>query len=170
MAATLYHEVMPAVLDRVLRIGLQRSGHGEKTDDATAAADAYLDDRRPAGLREAGVSRCDVVYAYLSVDDDSLVDISSGAVVTCREYGAPRDQVLLRFPADPAQCFVADLDLYDRVMVALPDTGNGSCEALAQRYWARVRPLATYRHGLFDRPEVLVTQDIPAHNLQVVGG
>ena len=165
---TLYHEIPGDTRESILRDGLKRTSRGDKGDDAAIQqADKYLDDRRPAALRENNVSRDDNIYAYLG-DDRSLVDIRSGDVVPLNRHPDP-DSSLLRLSVDPALCYVSDLDRYDALKQALEaGSADDLLEAQAAAYWDALIPLASYQSGSIRRPEVMITRDIAPEDITVV--
>jgi hypothetical protein len=163
MRVTVYHEVLPDSLDRVLREGIQRSQRGEKTGGQNQHTDDYLDAHRPA---DSQLSRQGVVYAYLSIGD-KLVDISSGEVVDAHRFASGRDQVLLRVGVDSTDCYVSDLDAYDAVKSAL-EHHDRDVEGKAKLYWYRVVPLDDYEPDAFHRPELMINADIDGRDIEVV--
>jgi hypothetical protein len=167
-AVVLYHEVAPEAWTTVCHRGIRRADRGDKTDQVTERADELLDERRPATIRDAGVSRRQVVYAYLSVDQDSLVDIDTGEVVTAHEYRAGRERCLVRIAADPSRCHVSDLDAYDRVVEAVQDGDDDAINEAVREYWSLVVPLSSYQHGQYRRPEVLLGDDVTPTQMQLV--
>jgi len=164
----LYHEVMATAWSTVSVNGLRKSDRGDKTDPVTERADALLDEHRPATVREAGISRQQVVYAYLSVDRESLVDIDTGDVVTASDYCARREQFLLRIIADPSRCYVSDLEAYDRVVAAVQAGDVDVIDQSAREYWSLVVPLRSYHHGQLRRPEAMIGHDVTPAQIERV--
>jgi hypothetical protein len=164
----LYHEVMPDAWTTVSHRGLRKDDRGDKTDPVTERADALLDEHRPPTVRDAGISRQQVVYAYLAVDGNSLVDIDTGDVITARDYCARREQCLLRIIADPSRCYVSDLDAYDRVTAAVQAGDIDEIDERSCEYWSNVVPLRDYRHGRLRRPEVMIADDITPAQIERV--
>lgn len=164
----IYHEVRPELLDQVLRDGIKRNDHGEKTDSVVQRTDECLEGRIPEELRNRGLGRRNVVYGYLS-SGDKLVDIRSGQDVDADHFSSQRELVLLRITVDSVNCFVSDLDAYDAVKVCVKSgAGETLLTRLAERYWARVGPLDEYEAGQFRRPEVMVVNNIDADEIDVV--
>jgi hypothetical protein len=163
-----FHEVRPESLDELRRDGIRRGGSGEKTGGPEQGADTFLDSARSPAEVQRGLSRHDVVYGYLS-DGDRLIDIQDGKAVDPPSYAAEREQVLVRMTVDSDRCFVSDLDCYDVVKEGLQS--GWSQDALlrwAARYWKQVTPLSDYRPGLYRRPEVMITVDVPPRDIVVV--
>jgi hypothetical protein len=168
MQVIVYHEVRPENLDEILREGIKRSDHGEKSDSVVQRTDDCLEARIPPHLRSAGLSRHKVVYAYLSAGA-SLIDIRNGNAVDVNDFAMQRDLVLLRITADNELCFVSDLDAYDAVRKSVEsDADDTHLTQLADRYWARVLPLEEYQAGQYRRPEVMIKSDIDASSIDVV--
>jgi hypothetical protein len=166
MKVRVYHEVKPDSLDTVLRDGVKRSTHGEKSDSLVKKADDYLDRLRPEHL-PSELSRANAVYGYLS-DHDKLIDIQDGAPVDVKEFAVQRSQVLLRMTVELDRCFVSDLDRYDAVKEALEKGDDADLEQLASRYWDRLTPLEKYAPGLIQRPEAMITHDVAPSDITVV--
>jgi hypothetical protein len=168
MQVVIYHEVRPESLDQVLQDGIKRSGQGEKSDDVVQRTDECLESRIPENLSANGVSRREVVYGYMS-DGTRLVDIRNGETVDVDRFSAQRGNVLLRITVDSANCLVSDLDAYDAVKMCVDsDAEETILRRLAERYWERVVPLDDYEPGRYRRPEVMVTSDIDADDIEVV--
>jgi len=167
MQVVIYHEVRPEALDKILREGIKRSDQGEKSDSVVQRTDECLESRISQDLAGKGLSRRRVVYGYLS-SGDKLVDITSGEAVEVHSYTEQRDLILLRITVDTSKCFVSDLDAYDAVKMCVEsDADDTLLTRLAERYWARVVPLDEY-DGSYRRPEVMVTSDVDAQDIEVV--
>jgi hypothetical protein len=168
MQVVVYHEVRPESLDGILREGIKRSDHGEKSDSVVQRTDECLEHRIPAHLSSGGLSRDKVVYGYLSAGAN-LIDIRDGNAIDVNDFASERDLVLLRITADSELCFVSDLDAYDAVRLCVEsDADDTLLTQLADRYWARVLPLEEYQPGQYRRPEVMIKSDIDATNIDVV--
>jgi hypothetical protein len=168
MQVVVYHEVRPQSLDEILREGIKRSEHGEKSDSVVQRTDKCLEQRIPAHLSSEGLSRHKVVYGYLSAGTN-LIDIRNGNAVDINDFALHRDLVLLRITADAELCFVSDLDAYDAVRQCVEsDADDTLLTQLADRYWARVLPLEEYQAGQYRRPEVMIKSDVDARNIAVV--
>jgi hypothetical protein len=168
MQVIVYHEVRPETLDEILREGIKRSDHGEKSDSVVQRTDDCLEARIPAHLRSMGLGRHNVVYAYLSAGAN-LIDIRNGNAVDVNDFSLQRELVLLRITADTELCFVSDLDAYDAVRKCVEsDADDTLLTQLADRYWARVIPFEDYRAGQYRRPEVMIKSDVDASSIDVV--
>src|SRR5690606_87943 len=114
-----YHEIDPSSCEAALKDGLKRTSRGEKGDDELIkTTDELLDSRRPSGLSQAGVSRDNNLYAYLS-SDDHIIDIKDGLEKPISEFTDRGEQVLLRLQVDSDKVYVSDLDRYDRLKEAV---------------------------------------------------
>jgi hypothetical protein len=170
MRAVIYHEVRPESLATVLQQGIKCSNQGEKTDSVVQRTDECLETRMPQQLSASGLSRRQVVYGYLAVGDQ-LIDIRTGEAVDTEGFASQRDLTLLRITADAADCYVSDLDAYDAVKMCVESGADDTLLArLADRYWSRVLPLEAYQAGSYRRPEVMVTHDVLAEDIEVVTG
>jgi hypothetical protein len=155
----LYHEIDRDSLDSVLADGLKRTSRGEKgDDDAIKKTDAYLDTHRPATLVHRNISRDDNIYAFLGTDK-TLIDITSGAIVSLSDHKKP-DVALLRLSVGQSACYVSDLDRYDAVKHAVEHGMTEQLDALADHYWQAVVPLEAYTTGTIIRTEVMITRDV----------
>jgi hypothetical protein len=163
-----YHEIMPESLNEVLRQGIKRGTHGEKSNSDNENTDSFLDAHLAKTLAAQGVSRQNVVYGYLA-SGDKLVDIRNGELVDVKSFTAEREQLLLRILVPSSCCFVSDLDAYDAVKVAigsnLPDIER---QRRAEQYWRRVIPLTQYEGPRIRRPELMITCDIQPAWIDVV--
>ena len=156
----LYHKVHPNDLGSVLANGLQRTSRGDLgSDKSIVQTDAYLDQRRPEGLKSKQVSRDDNIYAFLEVEG-KIVDITDGALVPIKRFIAESKQKVVCLTVDPKRCFVSDLDTYDALKAAIEQHEKGTPERLTHSYWSKLTPLSEYRFGTFRRPEVMVTYDV----------
>jgi hypothetical protein len=163
-----YHEVRPESLNQVLRDGIKRNDQGEKSDSVVQRTDECLEARIPDDLRAHGLSRREVVYAYMSAGSQ-LIDIRNGDAVDANRFSAERDLVLLRITVDSAKCFVSDLDAYDAVKECIEaGVDDSSLPGLCERYWKRVRPLTEYQPGQYRRPEIMVVSDIKPEDIDEV--
>jgi hypothetical protein len=168
MQVVIYHEVRPESLDKVLQEGIKRGDQGEKSDSVVQRTDDCLESRISRELAGMGLSRRHVVYGYLS-SGDKLVDIRSGEAVEVHRFSAQRELVLLRITVDSSKCFVSDLDAYDALKMCVESgAADTLLTRLAERYWARIVPLDDYDDGSYRRPEVMVTSDVDAQDIEVV--
>jgi hypothetical protein len=162
-----YHEVQPESLDTVLRDGIKRSTRGEKSDSLVEQVDSYLDSRRPDDVAADGLSRANVIYAYLPYGD-MLFDIREGAAVDVKTFAAQRQLLLLQLTVDAKHCFVSDLQLYDDVKSAMKLGDDETVLAdLADRYWRKVTHFDHFNRGRFHRPEAMLTCDITPSQITV---
>lgn len=162
-----YHEITPSSVSAALRDGLKRTSRGEKgTDPAIARTDHYLDRCCPEDLRQAGVSRDDNLYAYVATDAQ-LVDITNGNLIPLSSFVNTSQQTVLQLTVNPDDCYVSDLDAYDKVKHAL-ESHDDTLEQLAHTYWHRLRPLRTFSIGDIQRPEVMITRDISPKAITVI--
>jgi len=164
-----YHEIQPDELGSALQNGLMRADRGEKSNDLSIVkTDHFLDEHCPERLKELGVKRTSTIYAYLRVGD-SIVDIVDGARRAVYDFIASSKQIVLELDIDPNRCFVSDLDTYDAVKSALSNHENQQVlDTLARSYWSKIRPLSEFEPSMVQRPEAMITYDIPASSLRRV--
>lgn len=168
MKITLYHEVDQSSKDNVLSEGIDREANGQKTDSEKKRIDNFLDTHLPAEMELVGISRQEVVYAYMAYQD-TVIDIRDGEFIPIDEFNDRSDQVLLRLSVDSKDCYVSDLDLYDTLARAMElKEQNGKLEYLASQYWDRVVPYDKYEIGEYNRPEIMIAQDIRPEAIEVV--
>lgn len=168
MKITLYHEVDPSNEEKILQEGIHQEAEGEKTDDENKKVDAFLDENIPPELDQLNVRRDEVIYAYMEYFD-SIIDIRDGEYVPVDEFVDRNDQTLLKLTVDSGDCFVSDLDTYDTLLNAMEaDEYEGRLKYLAAQYWDTVIPYDKYELGTYDRPEILITQDVSPSAIEVV--
>lgn len=162
-----YHEVNPDALEATLTNGLKRDSRGDKGDDESIIkVDKLLDENCPEDLKGQGVSRQNNLYAYVQYDDH-VISIDNGEPVPIDEFVSRSQQSVLRLQIDPKRCFVSDLDTYDAVKNALKQHVNQKIiNELVKSYWDKLTPLPRYTHGTFSRPEIMVTYDVPAADVE----
>lgn len=167
MKQTVYHEINPASLDKILQEGIERTSEGIKSKDkAIQKVNRFLDSHRPPGAVKAKLSRQDNLYGYLT-DGDQLVDITDGKNTDIAFFKAKDNQRLVKIAVDPTKCYVADLDLYDTIKRALElDEQDSTRENLATQYWAKLIRLSDYNRKTIRRPEVMITYDVPPNDIQ----
>lgn len=162
----IYHEVLTDKLDQALHSGLLRHAHGAKSDQINLKTDEVLDRFIPKRLRDAGISRKDVIYAYIG-DEKSIIDITTGESLPLSTYMLKDDRTtLLELHIDFAVCYVSDLELYDRVKSYIADNSRPP-QALINSYWRSVVPLADYTQTI-RRPELMITRDVQADEIAVL--
>ena len=156
-----YHEIDNSSLQDVIRHGLKRTSRGNKGEDKNIIeTDAYLDDHRPAHLRDKDVSRDNNLYAYLVIDD-KISDITDGSLVPINEFVNNSNDAVLRLNVNPVHCFVSDLDIYDELKNHITKSKDSpALEKLAQKYWNRLCSLNDYAPYSIARPELMITYDI----------
>lgn len=164
-----YHEVDPSALQSVIKHGLKRKGRGEKGNDSLIAkTDQFLDSLCPVYLRQAGVSRDDNLYAYLSFDG-RVTDITSGNDKSVDTLIENSKQAVLKLAIEPDVCYVSDLELYDQVKKAINDGEKAEkLVDLAERYWKEVVPLSRFNRRDMRRPEVMITSDVPPDSIELL--
>lgn len=168
MKITLYHEIDPDSEEKVLLEGIQRDAKGEKTDDENIQIDEFLDENIPPELEQLGVRRDEAVYAYLAYHG-SIIDIRDGEYVPVDEFMDRNEQLLLALQVGSEHCFVSDLDAYDTLLRAMEaDEQELRLKYLAAQYWDTVVPYDKYEFGTYDRPEVMIIQDISPGAIEVV--
>lgn len=163
----LYHEANPSSLSSILRGGLKRTSRGEKGDDPVViATDKLLDAHLPEKLQRAGIKRDDNIYAYLT-HADSIIDITSGALITIAAFTRRSRQAVLALTVEQERCFVSDLDRYDELK-AVVKRGEAPKrqKTLAADYWAALTPLTSFQFGSIARPEAMITYDITPNNIE----
>ena len=162
----LYHLIEPDSLGSILRSGLKRTSRGDKGDDKyIKKTDKFLDAHCPADLKSVGVSRDNNLYACLG-DDSKIIDITDGRAIEIAELTKSSDDCLVRVYADPRRCYVSDLDIYDEIKYKI--SNDTVTAADAQKYWEAMRRLEGFAVGDIQRPEVMITCDIPPQNLQKI--
>src|SRR5215208_5198085 len=168
MKVVVCHEVEPDVLDSVLREGIKRATHGEKSDSLVERVDSYLDSRRPDDVAANGLSRANAIYGYLC-EGGKLFDIRDGATVDVKKFAAQRKLVLLQLTVDAKHCFVSDLAIYDAMKDAM-ERGEGDTllGELADRYWRRLTSIEHFEREQICRPEAMITSDIAPSDINVV--
>lgn len=168
MKIVLYHEIDPSHKDTVFAEGIEREAEGEKTDSENDIADAYLDEHMPPEVAAWGVSRQEVVYAYMEYQG-AIIDIRDGEFIPVDEFNDRSEQALLRLSVDSKDCYVSDLDAYDALLTAIEtDKNDPSNKYLAAHYWDHVLPYDKYVIGEYDRPEILIAADIAPESISEV--
>ncbi|HSH31056.1 MAG TPA: hypothetical protein VK963_00085 [Candidatus Saccharimonadales bacterium] len=162
-------QASPSALNDIRREGLKRGSRGEKGDDRLIIqTDEYLDDARPADVKQMGLSRDDNLYAYV-VHNDRAIDITDGKAVRVEAFIKNSEQAVLRLSVDPERCYVSDLDAYDTIKKAIKNSeGHSGLRTLARNYWARVVRLDKFAGGSIKRPEVMITYDISPADIEIV--
>lgn len=161
-----YHETNPDILSAALVHGLRCTSRGDKGDDpAIKQTDDFLDALRPKLLLAAGVSRDDNLYAYLCIDE-SVVDITDGSLVARTKFIQRSTQAVLELEIDPRRCYVSNLDTYDALKDALTHYDTPAAEKIAHSYWSSLTPLTDFTLSSIKRPELMITYDIPPHQLR----
>lgn len=156
-----YHEASPDKIESILQNGLKRQSRGAKGDDVwIKKTDKFLDERRPKKLRDAGVSRDDNIYAYLSTGE-YIISITDGTLVPLTAFIKQASNGLLKLNINEANCFVSDLDTYDALKDALKNhSPRDTIEVLAQSYWHKLTLLSDYQNDDIRRPEIMITYNI----------
>lgn len=164
-----YHEVDSSSLGSILKKGLRRASHGEKSDEsAVAKADTYLDGCRPSELEQVGVARSENLYGYV-VHDNKIINITDGRAVDIATFVNSTNQVVLRLHIAPERCFVSDLDAYDTLKAAIENkSDDGALQRLSKKYWNSIIPLAEFSVGAIQRPEVMITYDIAPNHIELL--
>lgn len=168
MAVTLYHELSPETVDKVLAEGIKKDKSGTKRNSSIEKLDTFLDTHIPDEVKTLGLSRRSVVYAFMA-SGDKIVDIVTGDEVAVEDYIKDNQMSLLKLKVEPEVCYVSDLDLYDTLRRAMEqDEQDSTREHLADRYWKRVIPLKDYEPGTIARPEVMIATDIEPRDIEVI--
>jgi hypothetical protein len=164
-----FHEINKDNLELTLKAGLKRTSRGDKGDDEEIIkTDKLLDDNRPAGIMHANVSRDNCLYCYFYYKN-KIVDITDGKLKDVDEISRSKSQALLRLKVVPTRCFVSNLDLYDEILQYLKRQNTTKATEIASRYWQQLTRLDNYDHSNgFNRPEIIVTYNVPASCLEVV--
>lgn len=165
----LFHEIPKHSVTSILEEGLKRTSRGEKgNDDAIIKTDKLLDEYRPDRLLHANVSRDNNIYAYIGYSD-TIIDITNDREVALARYVRASSNVLLELYIDQENCYVSDLELYDSIKNGV-ESGMSNKELLnkIEQYWQTLVPLNAFHLGSIRRPEVMITHDIPATQLQIV--
>lgn len=161
-----YHEVDPDSVESIIEHGLKRTSRGEKGDDSVIKqVDSLLDEQCPAPLRKAGVSRGSNVYAFVE-DQGQIIRITDGKKVPIDTFVKTSDQKVLLLSVDPQRCYVSDLDMYDALKGRAENRTIPT--KLIQEYWTHVIRLDEYRQNHFRRPEIMITYDIAASDIQLL--
>lgn len=162
-----YHELPSDAVGSVLRNGLKRSTHSDKSNDKVIIqTNSFLDKRRPSELGKAGVSRDNNIYAYICIGD-SIVDIVDGRCLSINEFVEKSEQVILELDVDSSRCFVSDLDTYDALSDALKESKpQHILDELGDSYWNKMTKLSEFTASGMCRPEVLITYDVQASNIR----
>jgi hypothetical protein len=164
-----YHEADPGALTSILSNGIKRTQHGELgTGDTTVKTNKLLDACRPQALRDAGVSRTDNIYGYLTTNT-GIMDAYSGQHMSEREKDAATHRTLLCLEVTATRCYVSDREAYEELKAAVDDNQDSfTIDSLTARYWRRLIRLDGYKMGEIIRPEVMITYDIPPQHINVV--
>jgi hypothetical protein len=116
----------------------------------------------------ANVSRDNCLYCYFYYKN-KIVDITDGKLKDVDEISRSKSQALLRLKVVPTRCFVSNLDLYDEILQYLKRQNTTKATEIASRYWQQLTRLDNYDHSNgFNRPEIIVTYNVPASCLEVV--
>jgi hypothetical protein len=84
------------------------------------------------------------------------------------EISRSKSQALLRVSVVSTCCYVSNLDLYDEVLLCLKRGNAAKAKKLADKYWHELTRLDKYDHSNgFIRPEIMVTYDIPATQIEI---
>jgi hypothetical protein len=164
-----YHEIDASLLQSVLSHGLKRTSRRAKGDDEfIIKTDTLLDSTIPKYLKFRKISRNNTIYGYVGTDR-VIVDIKDGSEVGLEEKIRDSDHILLQLAVDPNYCYVADLDLYDRIKDTVKKGGaENEITALASSYWQKVIPFSSFSIGEINRPEVMITYNIPPAHIHPV--
>jgi hypothetical protein len=163
----IYHVVNSDAVDAILKEGLKRVSRGEKgNDNAIIKTDAFLDNLRPQTIEMAGLSRNNNIYGYLPVKD-RVIDIRDGKVVD-KEKIINSGNTLLQLTIDPKRCYISDLEIYDAIKDQFDSKKDTHLTRLASKYWSNVTRLDKHDITIPQRPEVMVTYDIPVHDIRVI--
>jgi hypothetical protein len=168
MHTVAFHEINKGNLELALKVGLKRTSSGDKGDDKEIIkTDKLLDDNRPAELILANVSRGNCSYCYFYYKN-KIVDITDGKLKGVHEISRSKSQALLRVSVVSTCCYVSNLDLYDEVLLCLKRGNAAKAKKLADKYWHELTRLDKYDHSNgFIRPEIMVTYDIPATQIEI---
>lgn len=164
-----YHEVNPSSLESVLREGLKRTSRGEKGDDSSIAeTDKYIDEHRPQKWTDAGVSRDDNLYGYLT-DGTNIINDLSGRTIPVDQFVNQSNMAVLRLTVDPNRCVISELAAYNDLQEAIERrAADDELQKLAAVYWDRVIPAAEFHVSDTERPELMITYDIAPDCIEVV--
>jgi hypothetical protein len=137
---TIYHKTSRDSVPSILADGLKPGA--AVGDEATQAANAYLDARCSRRFAAGQVRRTGSIYCYLCVDGN-VFDVDSGRLVDRRRWSIGEDEVTLLVRRTPEPTFVSDLDAFDALRARLDDGApDDELRTLARRYWDRLVPLA----------------------------
>jgi len=163
--ARLYHQASKKDAAKILREGLLQGAGGERraADDDISRGDALLNRLRSPQDKQRGLDRERNVYCYMAAEK-GIVDITSGAIEDPAAVLDDASQTLLAIDADPAHCFVSDLDRYDSFMQAAKNGDMEQARKLGREYWRALQSLQEYAHT-FRRPEVIVTCNVPPEKI-----
>lgn len=169
MQATIYHEIDPSSLEKILREGIKRTSQGDKSKDkAIQKLDLFLDTHRPQTIAGTNLSRSNNIYGYVS-SGEKLIDITDGEQLSLGKFRTKSHKTIVHLTVDPARCYVSDLDLYDTLKRAMElNEQDSTRESLAVQYWNKLVPLEKFAFGTIRRPEVMVTYDILPANIEVI--
>ena len=158
-----YHELSAEALNDVLDNGLKRASRGDKGDDQDIIkTNKLLDSQLPTRLKRQSVSRDNNIYAYMCIDQ-SIIDITDGRLVPLDQFVASSRGQIIELTIDPSKCFVSDLDAFDRLKLAIKQHFDQSqIQLLVTEYWGKLIRLDDYRPLSIDRPEIMITYDMPA--------
>ena len=164
-----FHETDPSSVNTILKDGLQCTSRGDKGDDkAIIKTDKLLDDCRPEHLRQAGVSRDNNLYAFVA-SGDNIIDITKGDMLPLDRFVSQSRQTVLKLQLNPKHCYVSDLDRYDRLKDSVEQGADPEqLNHQADQYWQALAPLTTFHSGDIRRPEIMVTYDIPPHDIEIL--
>ena len=187
--AEIYHKAAKDSLQSILAEGLRYGRQGRHSrEDRVAQANDHLTALCPDQLRSNGVDRNGCIYCYLAVDG-RIFDVESGVLVDAERWRVEEGMAKLRLTVDPKTAYVSDLDAFDEVAERIGEAPESTLHKLAERYWQRLVHLPDlcthYRmdgHTLvrseqaptalpsrLERVEVLLTVDVPAKDVDVVG-
>jgi hypothetical protein len=163
-----YHEIQKDCLDAALKEGLKTSSSGDKNDKYISKTDDLLDHNIPHQLKRAGINRNSNLYCYFAYKN-KVLDITDGQFKDPLILSKSADHILLKVNVDSTRCYVSDLDLYDKMLNEVKYSKVANAQKLAQKYWGTITRLDIYNHEQgVERPEVMVTYDIPSSQLEVV--
>ena len=162
-----YHEVSSNSFASVQSQGLKRTNRGAKGQDKLIIqTDEFLDSHRPKNLIKNDLRRCNNLYGYLGTKE-VIVDIRDGKIKPIKNWRS--DHTLLQLTIDPTRCWIADLDRYDAIKNGVSEGVNSALVHLALDYWENTTRLDLYQWKSIQRPEVMITYNLPPTLIQLVG-
>jgi hypothetical protein len=161
-----YHKLPRKKLPSIQKSGLLRKESKGRDSDLIKQTDEFLNTHRPDKYADSEVDRICNIFCYLS-DNGKVIDVADGVLKAPDAILRNNEDTLLQLHVDPKRSYVGDLDLLDAIKACLASNDTPGATRLAREYWESIQRLDTYPSSgtKIQRPELLITYDIPPTNI-----